>query len=130
MEENGGIMKTLIPTATLPDLDNKTPYQIYEPLKIPNLPMPTKTEVKRAKNKMQLFALWFRARCAYEHRHKTKVVFNHSFHPIGSDGQINPFKTVTGTRTVEIEPEEIPAIFDTWPRIKTSSRKESRNDFT
>ncbi len=119
MEENGGIMKTIIPTATLPDLDNKTPYQIYEPLKIPNLPMPTKTEIKRAKNKMQLFALWFRTWCAYKHRHKTKIVFNHSFHPIGSDGQINPFKTVTGTRTVEIEPEEIPAIFNTWPRIKT-----------
>ena len=112
-------LHAFITMATIPDLKSKTPYEIYEPLKIPNLPMPTKAEVKRAKNKMQLFALFFRAWCAYKHRHKTISVFNHSFYTIGINGQINPLKTVTGTRTVEIEPKEMPAIFDTWPRIKT-----------
>jgi len=105
--------------ATIPDLNSKTPYQIYEPLEIPNLSMPTRADVKRAKNKMQLFALWFRAWCTYKHRYKTKVVLNHSFYRIRSDGQIDPFNTVAGTRTVEVAPTEMPTIFDTWPRIKT-----------
>ena len=110
-----------MPTATVPDLKSKTPYEIYEPLKIPNLTMPTKAEVKRAKNKMQLFALFFRAWCAYKHQYKTKVVLHHSFYRIRTDGQIDPFNTVTGTRTVEIEPET-PSFFDTWPRFKSNKK--------
>tara|TARA_R100001443_G_scaffold26315_1_gene39563 strand:+ start:249 stop:605 length:357 start_codon:yes stop_codon:yes gene_type:complete len=116
-------MTNNIPTATVPDLKSKTPYEIYEPLKIPNLPMPTTAEVKRAKNKMQLFALFFRAWCAYKHKYKNKVVLHHSFYRIRSDGRIDPFDTVTGTRTVEIAPAEMPPIFDTWPKIKIHGGK-------
>ena len=104
--------------ATMPNLKSKTPYEIYEHLKIPNLKMPTKAEVKKAKNKMQLFALWFRAWCAYNHKYKDKVVLHHSFYRIRSDGKIDPFDTVIGTRTVEIAPAETPTIFETWPRLR------------
>ena len=90
----------------------------FEPLNVPKFPMPTTDQIKKAKNKMQLFDLLFRARCAYIHRHKSEVVLNHEFPSLRSDGTIDPYNKINGTRTVEVPPREIPDFLSTWPQIK------------